>query len=912
MPEDVKASDYQDQLSPTARSILAEANMNPGASPNKGTMEETPWEGRYPNLYGVVGAAKEVGKSLLPYVKYIDPAEREKFMQMSEQQQVRDLLLEDLNMVTLGRWKPISKFAQEVTGAAMETFLPKTYEVLKKSRQLPSTSMKSLENVLAPTDTQIIKPVKPNQTVGDLDESFKKVKELQENWGNIVDKQKRGTRPHELAQEEAKNIGYTYDYIKNLSPGTTLNDSQIVALTNVVKSVADDAYKAAQIGDVKQFLNKFIALGEVDPARLGVKAESGRSLSIMNEPISGTNQYLDQFTNLLQQGNITPDRLMSMASKLKTPAQLAELAKAAQRPGFTDAVMEVWINGLLSSPVSHVANIIGNAGMLAAQVPERGIAAGIGRVFPGETEVKFGEVPQMIYGLFEGMKDGFRLATKALLEGKPQTGAEKIEWKKAFTAETFGIKDDTGLANAINLIGELVRSPGRALLGADEFFKGVAGRMELRANAYRQGVENGFEKEDLAKFIADELNKPGQQTKDAVGQFKKYVTFQNELGKSGQAFQDFVKSHPAMKLIFPFVKTPANIFKAFGERTPLGLFSKNIRADIAAGGAQRDLALARMSLGTTISGITSMYVADGTITGSGPADKNLRAAMMREGWQPYSVRIGKEYYSYARLEPFSTLIGATASAVELMGQTESGDIEADEIPAAVISAISRNILDKTFMQGFSNLILAAEEPKQFGKQYIYQLTGSVVPGFSAQLSRSIEGDVKQINSIMDSVKSRVPGFSSDVPSKVNLWGEKIEIDTFGPMMISPIRKSIGEGAEIDREIVRNKISIAPTDKQIFGVELTPKEYNRYAILAGNEAKGTNGLGLKESLTKLINTPDYIRQSDGPEGGKSLMIKAQVTYYRELAALKMLKEYPDLEAAVKLKQLEKQQNLRPKY
>lgn len=913
MPELVKPSDYQDQLSPEARSILAEVNagVTPNAPANKQSVsQETPWEARYPNLYGVYGATKEVGKTLLPYIKYIDPAEREKFMQLDQQEQVRDLLLEDLNLVALGRWKPIAQFGKEVAGAAMETFLPKTYEALTKARKIPG--FKQIVKDTAAQETTGIAKVAADTPVAEADPAFKQVQELATKFEKMVDTQKRGVRPHELARKEAESIGYKLEDIQGMAPGTTLNDSQMVALVNTIKPIAEEALTAAKSGDKDTFYKKFLALGQVDPVRWGARTESGRSQSIMNDPISGYNQFLDQFYNALSASNITPERLMGMVSKLKTPAQLAELAKAAQKPGFTDAVIEVWINGLLSSPVSHMANILGNAGMVAVQAPERGIAAAIGKVLPGEAQVKIGEVPEMVYGMLEGMKDGFRLAGKALMEGKPQTGAEKIEWKRAFIVETFGLKDDSGLGKAINLLGEAIRTPSRALLGADEFFKGVAGRMELRARAYREGVANGFEREDLGKFIADELNNPSNTVKNAAGEFQKYITFQNDLGKAGQSFQDWVKSNPALKLVFPFVKTPANIFKAFGERTPLGLFSKNIRSDIAAGGAKRDMALARMSLGSSIMGITASYVADGTITGGGPYDKNLKTALMRTGWQPYSIKINGQYYSYARLEPFSTLLGVAASSAELMGQVENEDIESEELPFAVIAAMSKNVLDKTFTRGIAVLILAVEEPKQYGKQYIQQLAGSVVPSFSAQLARSIDGDVKEINSIMDALKSRVPGYSKDVPAKVNLWGEKIEPETFGPMMISPIKTTSNIGAPIDDEIARNKISINAVDKKINGVELTPQEYQRYAILAGNAAKGSNGLGLKESLTKLISEPHYIRQSDGPDGGKSLLIKAQILYYRELAAMKMMQEYPELAAAVQLKQIEKRQNLKPLF
>lgn len=920
-------SDLENEPNEALRNIMSQTPPQKGGSSSASVSKDPKWAGDYPNAYGVYGVVKEVGKTMLPWLKYIDPEEREKFMQLSQQEQVRDLLFEDLNFVTLGRWKPIAQGVKEVAGAAMQTYLPKTYETLVKTRRLPNLSFKGIENAVEPVKSVTV-PVTPapqaakgtarvtEETLMDTpvvsDDAFKKVSELANNWETLIDKQKRGVRPHELARQEAENIGYTYDEIKNLAPGTTMNDSQVVALTNVVKSVADETLAAAQSGDRELFMKRFLALAEVDPARWGVRTEAGRTLSIMNEPISGINQYLDQFTAALEAGNITPERLMAMVSKLKTPAQMAEVAKAALRPGFTDAILEVWINGLLSGPVSHAANIAGNLLMLSSQPVERFGAAAIGNVFPGQPAIPFGEAPQMIYGMIEGFKDGFRLGAKALMGGAPQTGAQKIEWKKAVTAALFGVNDDTGLGGAINLLGDIIRVPGRSLMSADEFFKGVAGRMELRGRAYREGIANGFEGEDLAKFMAAEINKPSAATKNAVSEFQKYITFQTELGKSGQAFQDFVASHPAWKIVFPFVKTPANIFKAFGERTPLALFSKSIQADIKAGGAKRDLAISRITLGTMLAGITASYVSDGRITGGGPSDPNLRAAKMRDGWQPYSIKIGNAYHSYARFEPLSTLIGTAASAAELLGEIEGDAIEAEDLPIAVISAFTKNVLDKTFTQGAANLILALEDPKQFGRQYASQLAGSIIPSFSAQLSRSIDGDVKDIRNIMDAMKSRIPGLSKDVPSKLNLWGEKIEFETLGPKILSPIRVSKAKDSPADNEIVKHRVSIAMPTRQIYGVELTPEEYNRYVQLAGNEAKGPDGMGCKDSLEAMLNNVNYQRQSDGPDGGKALMLKSKILNYRELARLMMIEESPELAERVRGKQAEKRESLMPNF
>ena len=55
-----------------------------------------------------------------------------------------------------------------------------------------------------------------------------------------------------------------------------------------------------------------------------------------------------------------------------------------------------------------------------------------------------------------------------------------------------------------------------------------------------------------------------------------------------------------LTFVLPFVRTPVNIARYAFERTPFAPLVGQWRADIAAGGARADLALARMSTGTAI------------------------------------------------------------------------------------------------------------------------------------------------------------------------------------------------------------------------------------------------------------------------------------------------------------------------
>lgn len=66
----------------------------------------------------------------------------------------------------------------------------------------------------------------------------------------------------------------------------------------------------------------------------------------------------------------------------------------------------------------------------------------------------------------------------------------------------------------------------------------------------------------------------------------------------------------------------------------------HVRADIAAGGARRDIALARITTGSLLIATAADMAMSGIVTGRGPSDRRERQAMERGGWQPYSIKVG--------------------------------------------------------------------------------------------------------------------------------------------------------------------------------------------------------------------------------------------------------------------------------
>ena len=64
-----------------------------------------------------------------------------------------------------------------------------------------------------------------------------------------------------------------------------------------------------------------------------------------------------------------------------------------------------------------------------------------------------------------------------------------------------------------------------------------------------------------------------------------------------------------------------------------------------------------------------------------------------------------------------------------------------------------------------------------------------------------------------------------------------------------------------------------------GMSLTPTQYDRFVVLS---ATPPGQPSLKAALKDLMDSPAYTQLSDGPQGGKALLIRGRVQQYREQA------------------------------
>ena len=532
-------------------------------------------------------------------------------------------------------------------------------------------------------------------------------------------------------------------------------------------------------------------------------------------------------------------KMAELYTRKAKPHQKAAFVRGSLGRKVFNAMYEVWQHALLTNPITQSKNIIG--GILGTFVMPNiegiaAVASGQVRRLVGSSDEVF-EVADMQARLF-GQKVALREAFIGSIDAFANMGSNELPGFKidraregrhpAFSGEAFG--QNGALGTAIDVLGNVMtlgRVSFRTLEAGDVFFKVIGHRATMYEEAFRKGRAQGLEGEELSDFIAEAVTNPPPAMMEKAEAAAKYQTLQTDMDTVGRALQTLQRV-PMVRYAVPFLKTPYNGSKySFLDRTPLGLAWGETNAMLKAGGAGRDEAVARVSVGTSV-GVTMFgLAATGDITGGGPADPNMRRILRESGWQPYSIKVAGEYFSYQGMEPLSSIVGAWADASEILINTDyDGDVDFNDVAGAALGATLYNVSNKTFMEGFSNLIALTQDPRRYGGKFFEALGTSLVPRVAAYVERLDDPVIRDAKTFIERVKGQVPGLSKDLKPRLSLRGEDIHAGNYnpekksydlayGPDIISPIyRKKFRDDPVVEAAKSLGTLSLQPAPSAI--------------------------------------------------------------------------------------------------
>lgn len=752
-----------------------------------------------------------------------------------------------------------------------------------------------------------------------------------------IDEARRGVQSFEETARLADDLGMDVEDLLARNDGQPFNAETALAARRLWAQSGERLAEVAQLAadnpseaNLVAFRRMMAVHNAVQTQVIAARTETARALSAWRIPAGGNVETARAIETLLEQSGgagVTRELAQRIAAVGNDPRALGEVVKRTLYQRTRDAIIEGWVMGLLSGPKTHMVNAMSNTSVILQQMQERAVAARIAQVLGDDAGVQLGEATAQMAGALSAQRDALRLAWRALVTEETGASLGKIDLPRraAISSEGLQIASDTWIGRGVDFLGAAVRIPGRLLGASDEYFKTVGYRMEVHAQAVRQAareVDAGTVPADGMKARVAELveNPPENLRLEAVDQAL-YQTFTNPPGRFGQMLSRAVNEFPLLRWILPFVRTPANIAHYTFVRTPLAPLFQTVRADIAAGGARRDLALSRMASGTFVMLGAMDFAMDGSITGAGPTDQGEKQALLRTGWKPYSIRVGERFFAYNRLDPIGMTLGLGADFAEFTVNSEWGEEDldaADEMAAAIIGSIGGNLTSKTYLRGISEFFEFMANPQMFGEGYVRRFAGSVVPAGAAEIARTQDPYLRSADDLMSAIKRRTPGLSDELPPVRDLWGRPVDFRSgLGTTydMVSPIYASSHDPEPIDEEFLRLEYfpRKPPYRTSFNGVSVNlrdfPEAYSRYIELTGNALKHpTFGLGAMDLLNAVVTgnhtlSGRYQLRTDGPEGGKSMMLRDLLLSYRDLAKQQVLQEFPALRLQVEQGMLE---------
>tara|TARA_B100001989_G_scaffold55058_1_gene36343 strand:- start:7427 stop:11806 length:4380 start_codon:yes stop_codon:yes gene_type:complete len=734
------------------------------------------------------------------------------------------------------------------------------------------------------------------------------------NWVGARNKMKFGS-DGSILREDALASGLTIDKFVNAPRNYKFSPQEIMAARMMLQYLAKQTSELSRTLKAKvelgvtpsnQELYNFqlleMDLGAVGERIVGETAYAGQLLNSFKYAVENltavqARKFVDDIVNARkEEKNDILARVMN-AAELDPDAVAINAQSSVRPPSILDMTQEFWINTLLSGIPTQAVNVGSNA-LVAGFRPIESYLASVsglvGRAFGSKKpRLSFSESNGRAFATIYGLRDAIKSFGKAFYDPEsvkdPNTKLELARQKAINTP--LKIPEQVPLVGGFDLIGDTIRLPGRTLLAGDTFFKQLSYNQEIYGRAFDIAAKKGLRNPkdfmtEVNNLVLQHRNNPtgkvlGDNFEEIAREQGRYQTFTQDLGSSGRAFQKMLNGNMQLaKFIVPFVRTPVNIVKFYGERVPLfNAFSRRLRQDFLAGGVRRDEFIAKSALGLGLGYLAYELASQGKIIGGGPTDRRERSQWLQDN-VPYSfVGADGKTYEFFRFEPVAMIFGINADLHGVIKEIsenpdlygENGELLNDkwgdailQLTSGMLFSLQRNLTDKTFFRGITDFVNALETDNASSMEaYINNFAASFVPTMLRNINDYEDPFIRDARDAMDKIKDDLPFFSNKyLPKKRNIFGEPKLRRKQGSQVFSPITIDSTPPDPMLEEFNNANYYPGQMKRNIDGVELNEKQYE-YMLSRLENINGRTARELFENLTSRFNdnVPPRIRRDE---------------------------------------------------
>lgn len=625
-------------------------------------------------------------------------------------------------------------------------------------------------------------------------------------------------------------------------PGTPAGAAEILARKQMTIGAAEDMATKAKdylakggavtADDTVSFLASIERAALIQSEFLGARAEAGRSLNILKSTKTDARR-VERILDMMNTAGKNPIELAKILGEIDNPAGALAMAKDLQKATRWEKFVEGMRAWYVSGPITQMANILGNVTLAGLRMPIDVTASLVGGMTRGGDQARLADPALRLWGNMAGARDGLIIVGKGLRSGQLDYNGKTESHKQAIEGT----------------LGSIIRTPFTGLSAVDAIFRTTAERGEGYVWAGHQAIKEGLgmHTPDFYSRVAELMQNPPAEMTEAMETMGQRMTATAPLGEKGRSMQMFIKSWHLEPLV-PFTTAPTNLGKELARMTPLAPFIEEWRRDIQKGGAPANRAVAEVMVGAMVMGSVMSYVGtNGPVSITGGTDKDYT--------KRYRITIGDKSYSYQRIQPIGTLIGLAADIEEL--RTHMTPDEQDKLPKMLATAFANAMTNQVFLMGITNFSRALSDPDQFMARFIQGTVAGVVPGAVAQVAQMHDPYVREIYSVTDAIKARLPWMREGLMMRRDTFGEPM-LQPDRPGWISPITAIPVEKDPVRTEMSRLQIDIhkAPSsislpsgpDKKLGQVKLTPEQRDIFGDIAGHQAY--------QILSPIVNDPAW--------------------------------------------------------
>lgn len=543
-----------------------------------------------------------------------------------------------------------------------------------------------------------------------------------------------------------------------------------------------------------------------------------------------------------------------------SPEALATFRKNAQDSRWWDRFDTLRYASMLSDPVTHGQNAIGNVLLGGVDVLERPLTAlldkGRARITGGPREVFMSEAGAQVIGMAGAARQGIKDAAVIMEHGlRPEDLAKLDTRNRGFGTNIPGVAPRG--SRAANIGDFAAEGPLRALSAADALFRGTFRGGHLAAEAERAARVANDGKPVTPAQVAKALLNPDvakraeARAAQAVLQEDRTITTainaaRNRLPAGAQA---------AVSVAVPYIKTPYNIVAQGLGMTPAGVIP--LIQDIRAGKpmAERERRVSRMLIGGGVMAWASLENMAGLNTGGYP-EKESERSTLPPGWRPYSRKVqvgGQTYYvPLAMLGPVGIPAMISVLATE---QYKKGNGFTGEMAAKFAEGVGQLAEDQTFLRSISDATEALSKGGNTAMNYVERQASQFSPhvigggGIGRRVQAIMGQPTRDPDGVVQAWLATLP-YGDQAAKALGVDPAQVRRDVIGRPQVSnpsgaaalvPIRASVEHDAAIIRayrqageglpRAAPKSIRDPDTERSIV---LTPRQRSRWQIVFGQE------------------------------------------------------------------------------